>query len=120
MEELDKIKYKEGVIFKIEKNKSDNDIEVKQKDNSYLYNFVNKYLSLHKIKKISKLTHLITNIKNANDNRIKLMEYNNNIIEVENLYKLVATDTIRIKHIIKLYNTINNNKQKMREFLKIK
>ena len=118
MEEWDKIKYKEGVIFKIEKNKSDK--EVKHKDNSYLYNFVNKYLSLHKIKKISKLSHLITNIKNANDNRIKLMEYNNNIIEVENLYKLVATDTIRIKHIIKLYNTINNNKQKMREFLKIK
>ena len=49
------------------------------------------------------------------------MGYNNNIFEVEDLYKLVATDKINIKHIIKLHNAINNNKQtKMREFLKIK
>ena len=48
------------------------------------------------------------------------MEHNNNTFEVDESYKLVATDKIEIKHIIKVYNAINKIKQttKIREFLK--
>lgn len=39
----------------------------------------------------------MNDIKSANDNKIKLIEHNNSTFEVDELYKLVASDKIKIK-----------------------
>ena len=109
---------KPGVIFKRDKDINDTEVKPKHIDKSYLYNFVKKYLSLQKVKKFSKLICVINNIKSANDNKIKLMEYNNNTFEVDELHKLVATEKIKIKHIIKVYNAINKQTTGIRDYLK--
>ena len=75
---------------------------------------------MHKVKKFSKLISFINNIKSANDNKIKLMECNNNNFKVDELYKLVATEKIKIKHIIKVYNAINKQTTEIRDFFKEK
>ena len=106
------------VIFKRDKDINEKEVNPKHIDNSYLYNFVKKYLSLKKVKKFSKLICLINNFKSANDNKITLMEYNNNTFEVDELHKLVATEKIKIKHIIKVYNSINKQTTGIRDFLK--
>ena len=46
------------------------------------------------------------------------MEYNNNTFEVDELHKLVATEKIKIKHIIKVYNAINKQTTGIRDYLK--